>query len=91
MKEGEFAYSSSGAGTEFIRAELLSGLTRARIAQNALDEQKRSRNRSEARKAYDAILRFLPQTLISEDEKGEIDSRIAELRFVLHSLGEDCQ
>jgi hypothetical protein len=90
MKEIEFAYGSSGAGTEFIRAELLSGLTRARIAQNTVNELKRDRNRVEARKAYDAILRFLPQTSLSHDEKEQIDSRVAELRFVLVCLGEDC-
>ena len=88
MKEGDLAFGSSGAGVEFLRAELLSGLTRANIAQNTSDESKKQRNRHEARKAYDAILRFLPQTFLSQDEKEQIDSKLMELRFALRSLGE---
>ena len=38
MKESECVSGSFGAGTEFIRAEILSGLTRAHIAQNTSDE-----------------------------------------------------
>jgi len=91
MKEDEFALAGVRAEMVFIRTELLAGLTRAKIAQNTTDEQKRHRNRVEARKAYDAILRFLPQSSVSSDEKEQIDSKIAELKFVLASLGEDCR
>ena len=89
MKEGEFVVGFTGAGTEFIRAELLSGMTRAKIAQNTSDESKRQRNRREARKAYDAILRFLPATFLSREEQKEIDSKLIELKFALRSLGEE--
>ena len=89
MKEGEFVFGSIGAGTEFLRAELLAGLTRARIAQNATTENKKVRNRLEARKAYDTILRFLPQTSLSQKDAQEIHFKVTELRFELQSLGED--
>jgi len=91
MKERKLSFAGVGAEMTFLRAELLAGLTRAKIAQNTNDEHKRQRNRVEARKAYDAILRFLPQTSVSSEEKEQIDSQIAELKFVLASLGEDCQ
>lgn len=89
MKEGEFVFGSTGAGTEFLRAELLAGLTRARIAQNATTGSKRERNRLEARKAYDTILRFLPQTSLSQEDEEQIRSKLTELKFELQSLGEN--
>lgn len=87
MKEGTVV--SLGAGRDFLRAELLVGSTRANIAQNTSDESKKQRNRQEARKAYDAILRFLPHTFLSQEEKEQIDSKLTELKFVLRSLGEE--
>ena len=89
MKRDESAFASSGGGTEFIRAELLAGITRAHVAQNTSDESKRERNRHEARKAYDAILRFLPRTFLSQEEKEQIDSKLAELKSALRCLGEE--
>ena len=91
MKEGEFTFGSVGVEMEFLRAELFAGMTRARIAQSTTDEHKRQRNREEARKAYDAVLHFLPQTPGPQEERAQIDSKIAELKFVLRSLGENCQ
>lgn len=89
MREGEFVAGLSGAGTEFLRSELLAGITRAKIAQSTLDASKKQRNRLEARKAYDAILRFLPQTLLSQEEKEQIDSKLTELKSALRSIGEE--
>jgi hypothetical protein len=79
----------NGAGTEFLRAELLAGMTRANIAQNTLDESKKQRNRVEARKAYDAILHFLPQTLLLPEDQIEIGSKLNDLKFALRLLGEE--
>jgi hypothetical protein len=50
MKEGEIIFGASGAGTEFLRAELFAGITRVNIAQNTSDEIKKERHRREARK-----------------------------------------
>lgn len=89
MKEGEFVVASVGTRTDFLRAELLAGMTRAKIAQNATEDSKRERNRLEARKAYNTVLRFLPSAGLSQWERLGIDSKLTELRFVLQSLGED--
>jgi hypothetical protein len=62
-------------------------LTRAKIAQNAVEENKRERNRVEVWKAYHTVLHFLPDTSLFLEEKKEIDSKLMELKFVLHSLG----
>ena len=89
MKEGGFVFDSTGAGMKFLRTELRAGITRAHIAKNTSDESKKQRNRQEARKAYDAVLRFLPQTFLSQEEKEEIDSKLTELKFALRSLGDE--
>jgi len=89
MKEGEFVVASVGTRTDFLRAELLVGMTRAKIAQNATEDGKRERNRLEARKAYNTVLRFLPRTVLSQGERLGIESKLTELRFVLQSLGEN--
>jgi hypothetical protein len=88
-KRGKFGLDASHAGIQFLRTELFAGLTRATIARNAEDDKKRQRNRLEARKAHDAILRFLPLTPLSQEEKADIESTLNELAFVLRSLGEN--
>ena len=42
-----------------------------------------------ARKSHDAILRFLPTTPLSQEEKADIDAKLAELTLVLRSIGEN--
>ena len=60
----------------------------SRIALNAEDKEKRERNRINARKAYESILHYLPESTLSEREIEEIQTRLAELRSDLQSLGE---
>ena len=45
MKEGKFFSNLIGARTDFLHTELLAGLTRAKIAQQAATESKRERKR----------------------------------------------
>lgn len=73
---------------DFIRAELRTGLTLSRIALDTSNEQKRERNRINDRKAYDAILHFLPTAMLSEVELTEINKSVASLRGHLQTLGE---
>lgn len=89
MNEGKFFSNPIPAGSDFLRAELMVGLTRAKMAQKASTESKRERNRVEARKAYDSVLRFLSKAALSPEENKEIDSKLTELKFVLQSVGED--
>ncbi|HKR85113.1 MAG TPA: hypothetical protein VJS37_13230, partial [Terriglobales bacterium] len=48
------------AETQFLRTELLAGLNFSKIARDSKDELKIERNRANARKAYDALLHFIP-------------------------------
>lgn len=75
----------------FLNAEIHTGLTMAHIALRARRPDKKERNRTNARKAYDAILHYLPQSNLSSSEAKEIQSRLAELRSVLQRLGEKVQ
>lgn len=78
------------SGMAFIRAELDTGLTLSRIALNAAgDQQKRERNRVNARKAYDAILHFMPDALMTDADVDEVREALKKLRSNLLELGED--
>ena len=83
------AVDTTAAETQFLRCELVAGLTFAKIALKAKHELKIERNRANARKAYDVLLHFIPTTILSRDEAKEINSRFAELKADLRGLGED--
>ncbi len=76
------------AELRFLRTELATGLTLSRIAHHANHPDKADRNRANARKAYDAVLRFTPQVNLSQEETEEIKSKLAKLKAALQSLGE---
>ena len=78
------------SGMSFIRAELDTGLTLSRIALDAADNQpKRERNRVNARKAYNAILHFMPDAVMTDADLDEVREALKKLRSNLHELGED--
>jgi hypothetical protein len=54
-----------------------------------LTKAKRSAIAVKRGKAYDTVLRFLPQTLLSPEDEEQINSKLAELKFVLHALRVD--
>ena len=74
---------------EFLRTEIDTGLTMANIARKATHNDKKERNRTNARKAYDAILRFLPQSNLKADEEDQIKCGLAKLEAELRQLGEE--
>lgn len=76
-------------GLDFIRAELKTGFTLARIALDAREGVKRERNRTNARKAYDSLMHFLPTLMLSDVELADVEESLAKLRVELQSLGEE--
>ena len=72
----------------FLRTELHTGLTLSRIALSKNHTEKRSRNRANAKKAYDAVIRFLPGTNLAPDQEVEIRNMLEELKVELRLLGE---
>ena len=76
------------SGIQFLRAELDTGLTFSRVAETTAHEDKRRRNCAHARKAYDTVLHFLPNSSLDNGEMNEVKTKLEELRFALQSLGE---
>ena len=60
------------AQTDFLKAELETGLTFATIAEQASDEGKINRNRDNARKAYLSARRFISGISLSDKESAEL-------------------
>lgn len=74
---------------DFLRSELRTGQTLAKIASDATYRDKSDRNRANARKAYDAVVRFAPRVNLSLEETEEIKSKLQELKSGLQTLGEE--
>lgn len=72
----------------FLNAELNTGLTLSRVAMGTRSQEKRDRNRVNARKAYDSILHYLPGSHLTTSEADDFELKLHELRSVLKSLGE---
>ena len=81
--------SSVAAELQFLHAELLTGLTLSGIALEAKRKHKIDRNRINARKAYDSVLRFMPSTIMLDSECEEVKLKLAKLKAELLLLGED--
>ena len=79
----------NAADIEFLRTELLTGLTLSKIALASTHADKTERNRVNARKAYDAVLHFMPRVILTEDEAREINDKLALLKTELQRLGEE--
>lgn len=72
----------------FLRAEVHAGLTFSSIAQETSDLERSKRNRTNARKAYEAILRFRDDENLSPADREEIEAGLVKVRSALKSLGE---
>jgi hypothetical protein len=58
------------------------------IALQSNHRNKTDRNRRYARKAYDALLHYIPRVTLSADEAEEVESKISYLKSELRLLGE---
>ena len=74
---------------EFLRAEAQTGLTFARIALGARHQEKIDRNRVNAKKAYDTLLRFMPKDYATSGAWDDVRAKIEELKSHLQQLGEN--
>lgn len=77
------------AEKDFLRSEIDTGLTLAKIALDADRHDRRNRNRLNARKAYDTVLRFMPRVNLSPEETSEMKIRVEHLKAELVRLGEE--
>jgi hypothetical protein len=77
--------AASPHGVGFLHTELDTGLTLARIAQCAKRADKRNRN---AKKAFEAVLRFMPGVILTTSQSKEIKGKLERLKSELRRLGE---
>jgi hypothetical protein len=73
---------------DFLRTELETGMTFAKVALSANSQEKIRRNQLNARKAYDSFQRYEPKTSTSEAEFKELRAKAVELKKLLIELGE---
>ena len=72
----------------FLSTEVKTGLTFSRIALRSPDQDTVTRNRANARKAYNTTLRFMMKFGLTEEDCASLQSPLAKLRSNLLELGE---
>ena len=75
---------------EFLFRELEMGLTLVKLARDSGDRgqaQTSKRQKAKAREAHQTILRFLPDTVPTPEQKAKIEALLSELGFQLKELG----
>ena len=80
----------SQRGTEFLKIELQTGLTLAKIAvDKEPGTQERQKSQANARKAYDTVLRLRRRIgIYGKQNESEIEELLKRLRSALERLGE---
>lgn len=77
------------SGIEFLYTDLETALTLAQIACSASrGSEKRERNTSNARRAYDTIVHLAPRISATPEQARELDEKLGRLRSALQDLGE---
>jgi uncharacterized coiled-coil DUF342 family protein len=84
VSEAQFAQVTA----DFMLADLGLALTFAESARTASTEARKSRNRENARKAYDKIQEFFLTKSVSPKAEPEIAAKLALLKQALTALGE---
>jgi hypothetical protein len=76
------------AGAEFLKVDVETALTFSQTALEAIDGEKRERNRRSARKAYDTVVRLRAKIDLSDAESKDLDFHLQRLKSELIQLGE---
>jgi len=85
---GQSHSDANATSVEFLNIEVDTGLMFAGIASESDDDAKTLRNRENARKAYDTILRFIGRVSLTAAESEALDMKMAKLKQGLQTLGE---
>ena len=76
------------AGIDFLKIDVDTALTFARIALQSDTPEKRRRNRLNAQKGYDTVLRLLQKIPLTQSDAEFMVRKLEKLRSELHALGE---
>jgi hypothetical protein len=82
------AENSTQIAANFLRIELQCGHAFASIGLSTNDERKRIRNTTNARTAYNAVLRFMGRVGLNGEQARELADSIESLKHKLVALGE---
>lgn len=75
-------------GSDFLKTDLQTGLIFSDIALQTTDVAKRQRTTQIARRAYDAISRFLPRIRLTREDARVVAHNLERLKYELLELGE---
>ncbi len=85
----DVAKSANGARLKALMADLAAGLGFAKLAsERAADSAKRERNRRNARKAYDTVVKFAKNVTLASTEERALNDGLAKLKSALEQLGD---
>jgi hypothetical protein len=73
---------------DFIKTDLDTALTVVQIARQTNEREKAIRNQQNARKAYDAVLRYMGSASLGRSDRGNMMRKLSILKSALLSLGE---
>ena len=83
------AMQIKNAGFTFLLTDLHLALTMIGMASDPNnDSQKRTRNRNNARRAFDSVLRLSSKIALFEDERKTLQRKLDEVKSALERLGE---
>ena len=78
----------NNTGFEFLHAQVQTGITFAKLALDAGDNDKKERNIANALAAFQSIMRFRPDVILSDTEQQKLNRGVEELRRKLKQLGQ---
>jgi hypothetical protein len=73
---------------EFINTDLDVALTFTKIAQKSRNQETVTRNRANARRAYDTVLRYLQRVSATAEASEQINTKLEQVKSALQKLGE---
>lgn len=88
-RSAQLQNDSTRIGVDFLRTDIETALIFANAALNSSDDpEKRARNQTNARNGYDTVVRLSERLELTDLERKDVDSMLAELKSVLERLGE---
>ncbi len=84
----ETRFESNRVNIDFLKIDVQTALTFSRLAQQSAPGEKRDRNRRNARRGYDTILRLIEKVCLSDSDAKSIGGQLLRLKSELEQLGE---
>ena len=82
------AAESNRVSIDFLKVDLQTALTFSELALQSPDGIKRNRNRRNARRGYDTILRLIDKVSLSDSDARSLGGQLLRLKSDLEELGE---